>query len=337
MNDLPVAQMFTAFAEYTDAVRAELHKVIVGQDHVIDEVLTALLAGGNVLLEGVPGLGKTLLVRTLADVIGGKFSRVQFTPDLMPADILGVNLLVSTAGGGKVFEFRPGPIFANLVLADEINRATPKTQSALLEAMAEHNVTVEGVPRPLPSPFFVLATQNPLEQEGTYPLPEAQLDRFLFKVYVPFPNAEDLIEIGRQHGTSTPTASRMLETEHVLQLQQVARRVPLATHVERFAARLVLATHPDRPGAPERVKKFVRFGASPRALLGLHAGSRVRALMNHRVAVSCEDIRDLARPVLAHRIAVNFEADAQGVTPLQLVDEILAAIPDVDTVDEAAA
>ncbi len=302
------------------AVRQELGRVIVGQETLLDLAVTALLAGGHVLLEGVPGLGKTLLVRTLAQALDLRFSRIQFTPDLMPADILGTNLIVQDDGGRRRFEFQPGPVFAQIVLADEINRATPKTQSALLEAMQEHGVSIAGMSRPLEEPFFVLATQNPIEMEGTYPLPEAQLDRFLFKLRVPFPELDDLRAIGeRTTGPDEPTARCVADGPTVLRMMGVARQTPVATHVRDYAARLVLATHGGSSHGAAPAKRFIRYGASPRGLQALLRAGKVRALAEGRLNVSVEDIQALAIPALRHRLILNFEAEAEGVDPDDLV------------------
>jgi MoxR-like ATPase len=303
----------------------EVGRVIIGQRRVVRETVTALVAGGHVLLEGVPGLGKTVLVRTIAQALEIAFNRVQFTPDLMPADVLGTNIIVDTDGGGREFRFQPGPVFANIILADEINRATPKTQSALLEAMQERQVTIGGQTRKLPEPFFVLATQNPLEQEGTYPLPEAQLDRFLFKVNVPFPTTEELREIGRR-----TTSNEKVEPEvvtrglNLIELTAVARDVPMASPVYEYALQLVMKTHPDNAGAPETVRRFVRYGASPRGLQAIVMTSRVRALMEGRFNVAFEDVRAVAMPALRHRIFLNFEGEASGLTSDKVIEELLA-------------
>ncbi len=307
----------------------ELCSIIVGQERVIRELLLALFAGGHVLLEGVPGLGKTLLVRTLSDALELKFARIQFTPDLMPADIVGTTIVTeqsdhNTAGSRRVFSFQPGPIFANIVLADEVNRATPKTQSALLEGMQEHTVSVGDATRPLPRPFFVLATQNPLEMEGTYPLPEAQLDRFLFKVLVRFPKAQDLMRIiDTTVGSQTLQAKQVASGEQLMHLIQTARAVPVATHVKEYAVRLLLATHPDQEDAPDSVRKYVRYGASPRGLQALIMTSKVRALLEGRYNVSLEDLQNVAFPSLRHRIILNFDGLADGVTPEDLIETII--------------
>lgn len=319
----PTADDFTTMAR---ALEAELHKLIVGQEELVRHVVTALLAGGHVLLEGVPGLGKTALVRAVGDALTLQFSRIQFTPDLMPADITGT-MVISETDTGRRFTFQHGPVFANIVLADEVNRATPKTQSALLEAMQEHSVTVAGETRSLPEPFFVLATQNPIELEGTYPLPEAQLDRFLMKLLVPFPSNDDLVEIARRTtGPELPRVQAVAGTETLLSMIALARTVPVADHVIDYAARLVRATHPQHANL-DAVRALVRFGASPRAVQGLVQGSKVRALLDGRFNVAFDDIKALATPVLRHRVLLGFEAEARGTTP----DEVIAQI--VDSVD----
>jgi len=313
------------FRETAAAIERELRTVIVGQAALLSDTLVCLLAGGHVLLEGVPGLGKTVLVRTLGQVLSLSFSRVQFTPDLMPADIVGTNIIQDTETGRR-FAYHAGPIFANLVLADEINRATPKTQSAMLEAMQERSVTVGTETRRLPEPFFVLATQNPIELEGTYPLPEAQLDRFLFKILVPFPSAEDLMEIARRTtGESTASPAAVADARRLLGMAALARSVPIADHVLDYGVRLVMATHPDRSPSAE-VKRFVRFGASPRGLQALVASGKVRALLAGRFNVAFEDLRASALPALRHRVLVNFEAEAAGVDADGLLGELLDAV-----------
>jgi MoxR-like ATPase len=305
-------------------VRGELSRVIVGHDELLDLVVTALFARGHVLLEGVPGLGKTLLVRTLAQALDLRFARIQFTPDLMPADILGTNLVVQDDAGRRRFEFQPGPIFGQIVLADEINRATPKTQSALLEAMQEHAVSIAGESRPLEEPFFVLATQNPIEMEGTYPLPEAQLDRFLFKLRVAFPALNELREIAdRTTGPASPAVRRVVDGATMRRLQTFAREVPVAAHVQEYAARLVLATHPGPDGATETARRFVRYGASPRGVQALIVGGKVRALALGRAHVAAEDLRALAVPSLRHRILLNFEGEAQGIDAERVIEDAI--------------
>ena len=318
----------TQFIEVAQQLEGELTSIVVGQERVIRELLLALLAGGHVLLEGVPGLGKTLLVRTLADALALKFARIQFTPDLMPADIVGTTIVTEQADGAsgsrRVFSFQPGPIFANIVLADEVNRATPKTQSALLEGMQERTVSVGDATRPLPRPFFVLATQNPLEMEGTYPLPEAQLDRFLLKIMVNFPKAQDLLRIiDTTVGTLSLHAEQVASGEQLQHLIEVARAVPVATHVKEYAVRLLLATHPDQDDAPEQVRKYVRYGASPRGLQALIMTAKVLALLEGRYNVSLEDLQAVAFPALRHRLILNFDGLADGITPETLIQTII--------------
>ena len=317
-----------AFGVAAAKVEAELRKLIVGQDEVVRDTIVALLAGGHVLLEGVPGLGKTSLVRALGDALELTFSRIQFTPDLMPADITGTTLIQEDEGGRR-FHFQPGPVFANLVLADEVNRATPKVQSALLEAMQERTVTTGGATRPLPAPFFVLATQNPIELEGTYPLPEAQLDRFLFKLSVPYPSDAELAEIARRTtGAGEPRLAPVVDGCQVLAMSALARTVPLADHVLDYAVRLVSATQPDRSPLPELAGQL-RFGASPRAVQALALTGKVRALLAGRFNVAFDDIRASARPVLRHRLLLSFEAEADGLTSDRLIDRLLeSVVPD---------
>ncbi|HXG26383.1 MAG TPA: MoxR family ATPase [Candidatus Binatia bacterium] len=316
-----------AFADRAAAIEREVGRVIVGQRELVRQTLTGLLANSHVLLEGVPGLGKTMLVRTIADVIDCTFNRIQFTPDLMPADITGTNILVEE-GGQRVFRFQGGPIFANLVLADEINRATPKTQSSLLEAMQEHQVTVARQRYALEPPFFVLATQNPLEMEGTYPLPEAQLDRFLFKVMVPFPSEQDLVSImDRTTGAEAPKASKVASAAEIVEMQRLARAVPIAPHVTAYAVSILAATHPDQGRAPELVREYVRYGGSPRGAQALVTAGKIYALLDGRFNVSIDDIRAVALPALRHRVILNFEGEAEGITPEAIVRSILDAVP----------
>jgi MoxR-like ATPase len=315
-----------AFAERAEAIEREVGRVIVGQHDLVRQTLTGLLANSHVLLEGVPGLGKTMLVRTIADVIDCSFNRIQFTPDLMPADITGTNILIEE-GGSRVFRFQPGPIFANLVLADEINRATPKTQSSLLEAMQEHQVTVARQRYPLDPPFFVLATQNPLETEGTYPLPEAQLDRFLFKVMVPFPSEEDLITImDRTTGADSVRVQKVATGDEIVEMQRLARAVPIAPHITAYAVSILAATHPDQPRAPSLVREYVRYGASPRGAQALVTAGKIFALLDGRFNVSIDDIRAAALPSLRHRIILNFEGEAEGITTEAAVRTILDSV-----------
>ena len=309
-------------------MRAELGKVIVGQDSVVEGTLIALFAGGHVLLEGVPGLGKTLLVRTLGEVLDLSFSRIQFTPDLMPADILGTNIVMEVPGGRREFQFQRGPIFAHLVLADEINRATPKTQSALLEAMQEHQVTAGGEIRKLVEPFFVMATQNPIDQEGTYPLPEAQLDRFFFKILVGYPTAEELTEVlSRTTVGARAGVERVLTREALLELMKLVREVPVASHVKDYAVRLVLASHPKTDTAAPIASQYLRFGSSPRGGQTLLLAGKVRALTDGRFNVSYDDIEAVAASALRHRLILNFEAEAEGITTDHIIAQILRDVP----------
>jgi len=313
------------FTKTAASIEHELGKIIVGQTDLLRSTLTALLAGGHVLLEGVPGLGKTALVRTIGQVLALQFSRIQFTPDLMPADIVGTNI-IEEGEHGRHFSFQAGPIFGNVILADEINRATPKTQSALLEAMQEGSVTVGTATRPLPKPFFVLATQNPIELEGTYPLPEAQLDRFLFKVLVPFPTSEELTQIAlRTTGTVVATVDTIANAGAMLAMMELIREVPIAPHVLDYAVRLVSSTHPDRTENPE-VKKYVRFGASPRGVQALVLAGKVRALFEGRANVAFDDLKSVALPALRHRVLCNFEADAAGVTSDMLLTDLMETV-----------
>jgi len=312
------------FGRTFDRIRQQVRRVIVGHQELIDHVLIALLAGGHVLLEGVPGLGKTLLVKTLAQSLDLGFSRIQFTPDLMPADIIGTNMVMQDAGGRRYFEFQRGPVFTQVLLADEINRATPKTQSALLEAMQEHAVTAAGTSYTLTEPFFVLATQNPIEMEGTYPLPEAQLDRFLFKLRVEFPSAQDLVEIiDRTTAAAVPQADVAATSGQILEMFRLAREVEVASHVKTYVARLIQATHPDTAAAASMAKRYVRYGSSPRGVQALILAAKVRALIAGRANVAFSDLKVLALPALRHRLILNFEGEAEGIDPDAIIQNAL--------------
>jgi MoxR-like ATPase len=318
-----VQRRMASMSERLATLRAELAKVIVGQEDIVEGVVLAMLAGGHVLLEGVPGLGKTLLVRSLAAAVHLDFSRVQFTPDLMPSDIVGSQLLVDDPKGGRSFAFQKGPVFTHVLLADEINRATPKTQSALLEAMQERSVTVGRHTYPLAAPFFVLATQNPLEMEGTYPLPEAQLDRFLFKLHVPFPSEVDLHEIAtRTTSVAQQKIERVLDGAEILEISQFAQGCPIARHVVDYAVKLIAGSHGTLQGA----KQYLRGGASPRAVQALVIGSKLRALMQGRANAAVEDVQALARPVMRHRLLLNFDAEADGIKTDHVIELMLAEL-----------
>lgn len=325
-----IEQQGAQFREKAQRIQEEIGRVIVGQAEIVQSVLTAVLAGGHVLLEGVPGLGKTLLVRTLAQAMDLQFSRIQFTPDLMPADITGTTILTEDELGKRIFRFQPGPVFANIVLADEINRATPKTQSAMLEAMAEHSVTVGGTVRHLREPFFVLATQNPIEMEGTYPLPEAQMDRFLFKVIVGSPSLAELSAIvDRTTGTEKQNAGKVVSEAEVLEMQAWVRGIMVAPHVRDYASGLIVASHPSRDNtAPDQVKKYVRVGASPRGAQALVLAAKVRAALAGRYNVAVDDINAVAVPALRHRLLLNFEGEAEGINSADVVQRIIAHVSD---------
>ena len=305
-------------------LREEVGRVIVGQQEIVDGTLSALIAGGHVLLEGVPGLGKTLLVKTLSDALELQFSRVQFTPDLMPADVIGTNVVIEQGDGTRKFDFQKGPVFANVLLADEINRATPKTQSALLESMQEKCVTVSGTTFDLPRPFLVMATQNPLEMEGTYPLPEAQLDRFFIKLMVKYPSANDLASIlDRTTSTEEPKASSVMSGDRIMHMRNLARQIPIADDVRQHAINMVLATHPDNELASEKVKRFVRYGSSPRGAQALILYAKILTILDNRYAVAREDLNRAAQPVLRHRMILNFEGQAENVSADDVVTDIV--------------
>ena len=324
-----VDRQIQAFREQFVSVREEISRIIVGNDDIVSGVMTCLLARGHVLLEGIPGVGKTKLVQTMADVLHLKFSRIQFTPDLMPGDIIGTNIVREDESGRKNFEFQKGPIFANMVLADEINRATPKTQSALLVAMQENSVSAAGRTHALDQPFFVLATQNPIEMEGTYPLPEAQMDRFFFKLRLDFPDVEQLhLIIDRTTREKEPVVKRVLQQGQILEMRDTARAIPVARPVQEYAIKITLATHPESVQGHEMTKKYVRFGSSPRGSQALILGAKVHALMNDRVHVSCEDVRAVTLPALRHRILLNFEAEAGRVDADTILQRILDWVPE---------
>ena len=317
------------FAERYQAVHKQLGRVIVGHDDIVHGVLTCLFVGGHCLLEGVPGLGKTLLVRTLAETLNLEFSRIQFTPDLMPADILGTNMIVEDQAGRREFQFQKGPIFTQILLADEINRATPKTQSALLEAMQERSVSIAGKVNKLKEPFFVMATQNPIEQEGTYPLPEAQLDRFLLKLVVGYSSREELNTIIERTTKGVLVATeKVMDGAEIVQWQQLVREVILAPHVQDYIARLTLATHPGGPFATAITNQYLRWGSSPRGAQTLTLASKVRALLGGRYNVSFEDVRRVFLPAMRHRVILNFEAEAEGIEPDKVLLEILEKVPE---------
>jgi MoxR-like ATPase len=325
-------KLMAAFRADYDKIIQQVRAVIVGHEEVVHQTLACMFAGGHALLEGVPGIGKTLLVRTIGDATELAFSRIQFTPDLMPADITGTSIVVTDERGGKSFQFQQGPLFANLVLADEINRATPKTQSALLEAMQEQTVSVARTTHRLPGPFFVLATQNPLEMEGTYPLPEAQLDRFMYKIRVGSPAAEELVSImDLTTGLTPPKAQKVADGPRIEAMRACVRQVAAASHVKRYIARLVVATHPTPPGSPEVTRKFIRYGASPRAAQAMLLGAKVLALRDGRANVAFDDVRQTAAPALRHRLILSFEGQAEGADPDRIIEEVLESIPQEDS------
>lgn len=307
-------------------IRQEVSKFIVGQEDIVEHVLIAIICGGHVLLEGVPGLGKTALVNTIAKALDLKFQRVQFTPDLLPADIIGTQILVER-NMAKVFEYQPGPVFSNILLADEINRATPKTQSALLEVMQEKSVTVANTTHRLPSPFFVLATQNPIENEGTYPLPEAQLDRFFFKLFVELPGHDEFMEIlNRTGGNAAPKVEAVAHGEDIIQMGQTLREIPIAKEVQDYLVKVVRSTHPTEPSAPQSVKNYLRHGASPRGAQSILAAARARALLRGRFHVSKEDIKAVAVPALRHRLILSFEGEAEGVKAENIIKDVIEGL-----------
>jgi MoxR-like ATPase len=328
-NQDQVKKECQAFRQTFDTLRQEIGKVIVGHQDIVDDVLICLFCGGHVLLESVPGLGKTLLVRTLSAALSLEFRRIQFTPDLMPADIIGTNVIIEDPKtGARSFQFQKGPVFGQMILADEINRATPKTQSAMLEAMQEHSVTTSGTLHALPEPFMVLATQNPIEQEGTYPLPEAQLDRFFFKLLVPYSNREELATIlDRTTTAEHPQAKAVVDADRILHLQQLARRVAVAPHVQDYAIRLVLATHAEGPFACDITNQYVRYGSSPRGVQALILASKVRALLDERFHIGFSDVRESALPALRHRVLLNFEGQAEGLSHDDVIQDILEKTP----------
>ena len=329
-TDKLAEQELKLFAEKCKRIFEEVRKDMIGQKEVVESTIAAIIAGGNVLLEGAPGLGKTRLVRSLGKVFDLPFSRIQFTPDLMPADVTGTNVITKDEDGNSKFEFQKGPIFSNIVLADEINRATPKTQAALLEAMQEHKVTVMGVTRKMDEPFFVLATQNPIEQDGTYPLPEAQMDRFMFKILVPNPSAAELGQIvNMTHKTMDETAQAACNGEELLRMRAVAKTIPVSSEVLHYAMVLIAATHPDSEIATETTKRYIRAGASPRAAQAIITAGQVRALINGRYNVSYEDINSLAVPVLRHRLKLGFEAVTSKMTPDDVVRSLIADLNNV--------
>ena len=338
MNDSPrhdddlqaAAELHQAFQRVT----AELAKVIVGQDQVIEELLISLFARGHCLLVGVPGLAKTLTIRTLAEALSLDFRRIQFTPDLMPADITGTEVMQEDrATGERSFRFLPGPVFANVLLADEINRTPPKTQAALLEAMEERQVTAGGRQHSLPDPFFVLATQNPIEQEGTYPLPEAQLDRFMFQVKVGYPSEDEELEIVQRTAAPPPALTHVLDGEQILRLSEVVRAAPVAEHVARYALRLARRTRRHEQGTPDFVNQYVMWGAGPRASQHLVLGAKSRAVLHGRHCATCDDVRAVAAPALRHRVKTSFQADAEGVTADDVIRRLVEELPEIDEQD----
>jgi len=312
-----------------EALRSEIGKLVVGQKEAVDGVLIALIAGGHVLLEGAPGTGKTLLVQALAEVVKLSFQRLQCTPDLMPADVIGTYMVLETAQGRRAFEFQRGPLFANILLVDQINRATPKTQSALLEAMEAGSVTVSNETFELPDPFFLAAVQNPLEMEGTFPLPEAQLDRFFFSLQMPLPTAEELeVILDRTTESGPPVTRAVVDGKRLLQMRELALKVPIAPEIRRWGIILLAATHPEHERSPDVVRRFVRYGAGPRAAQAMVLGAKIRAIVDGRYSVSWADLRTVARPALRHRLILNYEGQAENVRPDDLVDRVLEVLPE---------
>ena len=329
---IAIEKDISQFHKRYEAVQQEMSRVIVGNEEIIGSILSCLLTRGHVLLEGIPGLGKTKIVQTLADVLNLKFNRIQFTPDLMPGDLIGTNVVRETESGEKYLDFQPGPIFCNLMLADEVNRATPKSQSALLEAMQEKSVSVGNVTHKLEEPFFVMATQNPIELEGTYPLPEAQMDRFLFKLKIEYPNIDEMHKImDRTTQVDEPDAKAVLEQGEVLEMRETVLSVPIAKPVQDYAIRLTMATHPNSPHSHPLTNKYVRFGASPRGTQALVLGGKMQALLDDRVHVASEDIQKVVYPALRHRLLLNFEGEAEHVDTDDILKEIIA---DVQTPSE---
>lgn len=327
MDETQLKEQLLSYMEVVQSIKREIGRVIIGQERVVEELFICLLSGGHALFEGVPGLGKTLLVKTVAHCFDVPFSRIQFTPDLMPADIVGTNIITTDDSGKNVFRFQPGPVFGSFVLADEINRATPKTQSALLEAMQERTVTVAGQTRPLPDPFFVLATQNPLESEGTYPLPEAQLDRFLLKIVVDFPTEAELQQIvTATTGQNIEMPERVTDGTTLISIQRLVREVLVPEEVVRYAVRILLLTHPNEERAPEMVRKYVRAGAGPRGVQALVQAAKARAFLHNRFNVSYEDIAAVLMPCLRHRLFLNFEAEATGIRSEQILEEVAVTL-----------
>lgn len=324
------AELIQQFIKKLKLLKAEIAKIIVGHEPVIEEVITVLIAGGHILLEGVPGIGKTILVKTLAQCLNLKFSRIQFTPDLMPADITGTNLIVEGEDGRKQFQFQPGAIFGNVILADEINRATPKTQSALLEAMQEYAVTVSGIRHPLEQPFLVLATQNPIEMAGTYPLPEAQLDRFFYKILIASPSEAELEEVMERTTTGKEVViEQVLSGQDILHLRRLVREVPVAQHLKNYIARIVRATHPEAKGNNDLVSRYIRYGASPRGAQSLMLGAKVHALLQGRYHLAAEDIKAVALSALRHRLILNFAAEAENIKADTIIKNLLESIPEL--------